>query len=90
MVIQRITYSNTISFKGKQVAEQGNEGADINPEGELQKGDMVKQFNQKPSDWKIRSAIKQNGGNPTYGWDTKKGKLLDDSLQTGRYDTQLL
>ena len=88
-LIQCITYLNNFLFKGKQVAEQGSEGANIVPEGELQKGELVKEFNSKPADRMISKAIQGNGGDATKGWESKKGKLLDDSLQIGRYDTHL-
>ena len=49
----------------------------------------MKEFNWKPADRMISKAIQGNGGDATKGWESKKGKLLDDSLQIGRYDTHL-
>ena len=83
-LVQFINYLNILSFKGRQVAEQGNEGDKVNPEGELQQGTLVKEFDYFPYDKTIENAIKENGGNPSSGWDSKKGKLLDESVQTGR------
>ena len=66
------------------VAEQGNEGEQVNPEGELQQGSLVKEFDNSPEDKTIEDAIKEDGGNPSSGWDSKKGKLLDENVQEGR------
>ena len=47
-------------------------------------GESLGDFDKKPTADEVKEAIEVEGGNPDAGYESKKGKLLSDGVETGK------
>merc|ERR1712126_53770 len=72
--------------KGKEVAK-GQE-QNVEPENELMMGQKTADFDKRPTAEEVKGAIAKEGGDPESGYESKKGSVLDNDVQTGNYVAQ--
>ena len=48
-------------------------------------GESLGEFDKRPSDAEVGTAIKAEGGNPNAGYESKKGSVLDNNVKSGKY-----
>merc|ERR1712126_42178 len=68
--------------KGKEVAKGQEEN--VEPENELMMGKKIADFDKRPTAEHVKETI----GNKESGYETKKGSVLDNDVQTGNYVAQ--
>jgi len=69
--------------KGKEVAK--GDAENVEPEDKLLMGESLGEFDKRPSDAEVGTAIKAEGGNPNAGYESKKGSVLDNDVKSGKY-----
>merc|ERR1712126_539389 len=68
--------------KGKEVAKGQEEN--VEPENELMMGKKIADFDKQPTAEEVKATI----GNKESGYESKKGSVLDNDVQTGNYVAQ--
>lgn len=71
------TDSKIEEVKGREIAESARQ--DVEPENELQIGNLIKEYKENPNEGAVRMDI--GGGEPI---ERKQGKVLDSNVKTGK------
>ena len=74
-------------MKGREIAETARQH--VQPDNQLEVGQLITEFKQKPLEAQVRINIDKTFGNEiSYKGpiEKKQGKVLDEDVQTGRYD----
>jgi len=72
--------------KGKEVAKGQEEN--VEPENELMMGKKIADFDKQPTAEEVKATILMDVGDKVSGYESKKGSVLDNDVQTGNYVAQ--
>ena len=69
-------------MQGREIAESARQ--DVEPENELEIGNLIKEYKENPNEGEVRVDIGQITRERRPSVERKQGKILDSNVKTGR------